>query len=383
MARRPFPWKAVLLVGVVVLLAVLIGGYQLAMRQLIHAYYENNYAPEAVDAKDLTQAPPAHRLADVPWLSEDLGVCQSVSLRMLAAQQGRLAPRSHVDFFMGFTWGATAIPRKTGFFPGQDPEPGFRTAAPYLGFTRRYLVTDSQDDFVRALKSQLARGRAVRVALDRASLLEQRGISPHSVVLVGYDEQGFEYYEPVCDDAKRCAPGEKPPGAAGLTVDTERFLMAVEAHALAFQYPWTYQLTVLEPLEGAPPDPAALLEAHGRALIGLKGPGPSTGSVAVRETAKALERHGDGVLSPELLAGVTVAAVVRRDDALALGALFPERPWLASAAEALDRAALHYGKAAHALETKSLEAAVQALLAAAAADQDAGAVLLAPRPDAG
>ena len=152
MSSRAFPWKMVLVGGAVALLVVAIGGYQYVIRSFIQAYYTSEYRPEALTAAELGQPPATHRLTDVPWLSETPALCQSISLRMLAAQQGRVESRPTIDFMMGFTWGATAIPRRTGFFPGQDPEVGFLRAAPYLGFTRRYLTTDnSRNSFILAL----------------------------------------------------------------------------------------------------------------------------------------------------------------------------------------------------------------------------------------
>lgn len=377
-----FPWKPVLAGVGVALVVALVVAYQLAIRSFIHAYYENEYRPAALTEAELGQPPPRARVSDVPWLSEAVGLCQSGSLRMLAAQQGRLMPRATLDFFMGFTWGATAIPRRTGFFPGQDPEVGFLRAAPYLGLHRRYLTTDSADDYVRALKTFLSKGRAVRVALDRSILLDQRGASPHSVVLVGYDETGFEYYEPTCDDAKRCEAQERPPGAAGLTMTTAQLLIAVESQALVFQYPWTYQLLVLEPGPSAT-DVASLLAANGRALVGLKSQGPSTGSVAVAETARAIARHGADVVTPQLLNGVRVAAQVRRENAETLSTLFANRPGLATAAEALDAAAKQYAEALKALEEKQLEAGTAALEEAAKLDAKAGTVMLELPPERG
>lgn len=287
MTKR-IPWRVVLLALGAALIVGLVVAYQLVMRSFIHAYYSSEYRPSPLTQAELGQPPPRARVTDVPWLSETVSLCQSGSLRMLAAQQGRVSTRPTLDFLMGATWGATAIPRRTGFFPGQDPEVGWLRAAPFLGLSRRYLTTDSADDFVRALKTFLAKGRAVRVALDRSILLERRGAAPHSVVLVGYDEAGFEYYEPTCDEAQRCEASERPPGAPGLTMTTAQLLIAVESQALVFQYPWTYQLLVLEPGPAAASDAASLLAVNGRALVGLKSQGPSTGSVAVSETARAI-----------------------------------------------------------------------------------------------
>lgn len=375
MAQRAFPWKVVLIAGSLGLLVALLAGYQHAVRTLVHGYYRSAWAPEPLGEADRGAPPPAHRLADVPWLSEPLALGHSASLRMLAAQQGRLEPRRAIDFLMGTTWGATPVAGTTGFVPGQDPEAGFLRGARYLGFTRRYLTTDDRDDFLLAVRTQLAKGRAVRVAVDRAALLEERGLVPHSLVLVGYDERGFEAYEPVCDTPKRCAPGDAAPGAPGLVIETGQLVMAVEALALALQVPWRYQLLVLEPLAGERPAPEELLALNGRALVGEAGPGPATGSFAVAGVARALERHGDGVLTPELLRGVRLAAVVREDDARTLSALFPGRADLAPAAERLSHAAKRYELAAKALEAKVLAEAVAALAEAAQADREAGELL--------
>lgn len=376
MSSRAFPWKVVLVGGAVALLVAAIGGYQYVIRSFIQAYYLSEYRPEALTAAELGEPPATHRLTDVPWLSETPALCQSISLRMLAAQQGRVEPRSTIDFMMGFTWGATAIPRRTGFFPGQDPEVGFLRAAPYLGFTRRYLTTDSADDFVRALKTFLSKGRAVRVAVDRSLLLEARGAVPHSVVLIGYDAEGFEYYEPTCEDAKRCAAMERAPGQPGLKVTTAQLLLATESQALVFQYPWKYQLLVLEPSSAPVPELSTLLAVNGRALMGMKTAGPSTGSVAVTDTASAIERHGKDVVTPELLRGVKVAALVRRDDSIALSSLFATRPELAPAAEALDEAGKAYARAVTAFEANEPEQGAQALKEAAAFDLKAGELMV-------
>lgn len=380
MSSRAFPWKVVLVGGAVVLLVAAIGGYQYVIRSFIQAYYTSEYRPEVLTAAELGQPPAAHRRTDVPWLSETAALGQSISLRMLAAQQGRLESRPTIDFLMGFTWGATAIPRRTGFFPGQDPEVGFLRAAPYLGFTRRYLTTDSADDFVRALKTFLSKGRAVRVAVDRSLLLEARGVVPHSVVLIGYDAEGFEYYEPTCDDPKRCAAMERAPGEPGLKVTTAQLLLATESQALVFQYPWKYQLLVLEPSSAPVPELSTLLAVNGRALMGMKTAGPSTGSVAVTDTASAIERHGKDVVTPELLRGVKVAALVRRDDSIALSSLFAARPELAPAAEALDEAGKAYARAVTAFEANEPEQGAQALKEAAAFDLKAGEVMLRVAP---
>jgi hypothetical protein len=374
MAERPFPWKWVLVVGS--LGVALIAGYLSAMRSRVQAYYQAEYQPAQLLASEVTDAPASFRLSDVPPYTEPLPLAASVTLRMLAAQQGRAGPRSTIDFWTGLTWGATPIPQRTGFFPGQDAEPGLRRGATALGFTLRYLTTDDRELFVRALKYFLSKGRAVRVAIDRAMLLEESGLMPHAVVLIGYDGSQLEYYEPWCDVPTHCALDE-PAGSPGRKVTVERLALACESLALAYQYPWKYQLTVLEPSSAQPPPLEQALQANARALVGRAGgDGPSTGAPLVESVAQAIDTHGEDVVSPELLRGVKTAALVRGDDAEALVHLFPGRAELATAAEALDLAATKYGEAAVALEGKRLEVGIGALRAAAAADARAGEALL-------
>ena len=132
MSQRAFPWKAIVIGGATLAVVGLIGGYLWGMRSVVQAYYLAEYAPQPLTEADLGQAPPTHRLADVVWSSEQQPLAFSHALLMQAAQQGRVEQRSSIDFFGGFTWGATAIPRRTGFFPGQDAEVATRRAATML-----------------------------------------------------------------------------------------------------------------------------------------------------------------------------------------------------------------------------------------------------------
>jgi uncharacterized protein YfaA (DUF2138 family) len=125
------------------------------------------------------------------------------------------------------------------------------------------------------------------------------------------------------------------------------------------------------------------LAVNGRALMGMKSAGPSTGSVAVTDTANAIERHGKDVVTPELLRGVKIAALVRRDDSSALSSLFAARPELAPAAEALDEAGKAYARAVTAFEANEPEQGAQALKEAAAFDLEAGKVMLRAGADGG
>jgi hypothetical protein len=165
---------------------------------------------------------------------------------------------------------------------------------------------------------------------------------------------------------------------AGRKVAAALLLEAEDRQALRFKYPWTYQLLVLEPA-GQAGELTSSLERNARALIGFKagGGGPATGSYVVADVAGVVSKSGRDGFSAPLQAACVLATQVRADDAAVLRTLFPGDDAVELAAKQLELAASAYGRAAKAFEKKDETFGLtDALLAAAAADQEAGAALL-------
>ena len=133
--------------------------------------------------------PPRHHLTDVPWLAHERAYCQSTSLQIFAEWRSCTQHRlDHVNWLMGFTYGAGHLKGTSIFLPYDDPESGLRFAAPGLGLTHRYFITDNETHYIDGIKAALVAGRPVRIMLDSATLKGRHDyFSPHSVVLVGYD----------------------------------------------------------------------------------------------------------------------------------------------------------------------------------------------------
>jgi hypothetical protein len=305
---------------------------------------------------------------------------------MLAAQFGKDEPRQKIDFLMGTTWGATPIPRQIGFVPGQDPELGFRSAAAALGLRRRYFVTDDAERYIRELKAQLSGGRAVRVAVNLVALEKRKQEEPiaHSIVLVGYDEASFEYYEPLCRHPSPCEPGTRPPGLAGQRVPTAQLLDAVDQQSIVYKYPWRYQLLVLEKAGEPVVNLEEVLLRNARALVGFKLDDFAAGADEVEDTSKAVSRAGREGFTKPLERAVRLAMLARRDDARMLAVLFPGDPRAEIAATHLERSAEAFAKALSMFEQKSnVLGLTDALTAASNADRAAGQALLLAVPDGG
>ena len=323
--------------GVLVLLVVggLIG-WRALMTYFQHRYFREAYAPIELTADGIGDYPAEHHLGDVPWFATEEAYCQSNSLQMIAAQKGIEEPRGYFDFLMGFTYGASEMPGRMGFFPGTDPETGFVVAAPYLGLVRRYYVTDDEALYLDALRYYLAQGYPVRVGLDAAVLYALEEQMVHSELLVGYDETGFYYYETVCMPEMGCEPCHLPPGEEGVRVSDQTLLEAVLGQAKVFSYPWHYSLTIFEegPLEE---NLGPIWARNGQALIGGAQYGPRQGADAVEGLAAGIEERGVKVDISEICFGLEAAVYIRRDNATYLREAFVDEPDIERAADLFDQ----------------------------------------------
>jgi hypothetical protein len=330
---------------VVILGAIGFLGWRLLTRSFVNRYYREAYAPIELRAGDLQAFPGEHHLNDVPWVSADVQTCQSISLQMIAAQHGIFAPRRHFDFLMAFTYGASEIPGTGEFFPaGADPEVGMREAAPYLGLSRLYYVTSDPALYLAGIRSRLARGYPVRVAVEMGALYGAPSSSPHSELLAGYDSDGFYYYETVCLSPATCQPGERPAGERGLYVSNERLLDSVARQAVQFQYPWRYSFAVFERGTQAT-DLRPVWARLAQTTLGGNRYGPRTGADVFDRAAVTIEKQGARYNLADFEVALAAAERFRHDNALCLREMFPGESDLARAASLFDQAASAYRRA--------------------------------------
>lgn len=328
--------------GVILLLAA--GGWlgwQALIRYFTRQYYRQAYEPIALAEEMIAALPAEHHLSDVPWSAASYPTCQSVSMQMIAAQQGVVQPHTHFDFLMGFTYGASELPG-VGLVPfGTDPETGMKVAAPYVGLARRYYVTDDAALYRRALRHFLAQGYPVRVALDMGALYGADEFIAHSEVLVGYDAAGLYYYETVCIPPAGCQPGERGPGDRGLFVSDELLLDAVRSQAKLLKYPWRYALAVFEPGPAAA-DLAPVWAQNSQALLGGNLYGPKTGAGAIEALAVRIERSGRRFDASTIEMGIESAVTTRANNAAYLRQAFAGDEEILHAAALFDQAAEAY-----------------------------------------
>jgi hypothetical protein len=311
------------------------------MKTMARWYYRNMYQPAALDPTDLSDYPPEHHLTTVPWISVRETLCQSTALQMIAAHHGIERPRRYFDFLMGFTYGASYRDEFGFITVGTDPETGMITAAPYLGLVRRYLFTDDVALYLRGLRSFVAQGFPIRVPLDMGALYGQPEPLPHNEVLVGYDGDGFYFYEPVSRPPAPSQPGHLPPGTQGLHVADKRLLQAVGSASRLFGYPWRYPLVIFEP-GPTHHDLGPVWRQDGQALVGGRRWGQRWGAAAIEHQAQEIERQGDRFDFTRVELGLELGAATRPDNATYLRETFGDRPDLQEAAGHFDEAAACY-----------------------------------------
>jgi hypothetical protein len=343
-------------------------------------YMQQTRQPIRLTSDAVGTFPTEHHLDDVPWIATREWFCQSNSLAMIAAQRGIDEPTEHFCFLTGFTYGASRQPDRWPFLPYADPEAGFGVAAPYLGLVRRYYVTDDPSLYLDAVRWYLSQGYAVRVALNGCMLPEMEPCADaHSEVLVGYDADGFFYYETVFE-SQHLSPGEE-----GIWVSERTLLDAVANWSGAFSTPWRYALTIFE-AGSKERDLNPVWARNGQLLAGGSRFGPRQGADAIEALAAQIEEYWaeldlTNTDFGSLRCGIEAAAYTRHSNAAYLRAVFSGERDVERAADLFDETAGLYADALAGLEDglagqSEAEEIANTLRGAAALEREIGQIFL-------
>jgi hypothetical protein len=300
----------------------------------------SDYHPVVLPEAPAAALAPRHHLTDVPWLAHERAYCQSTSLQIFAEWRSRAAHAlGHINWLMGFTYGAGHLKSTSIFLPYDDPEAGLRFAAPSLGLTHRYFVADDEARYVAGIKAALLAGRPVRIMLDSATLKGRDDyFSPHSVVLVGYDGDSAALYETRMPD-RRC-----PAGTPGLPTPFSVITTAARRVSQMFRYPWVFQFTCFDPSEPVPVSLAAVCTRNGHSLRGADTPHSATGAAALRSLRHHLATTAAATdpTRKDLEGFLEHGTYTRADNAAHLRDAWPAVPALQNVAGCLERASEGY-----------------------------------------
>ena len=333
------------------------------------------YDPISIEPASRLESPPDHHVAGVPWIAHARAYCQSTSLQMIAEWRSRRErPLGFYNWLMGFTYGAGHLRGSLIFLPYEDPEAGFRFAAPFLGLRHRYYVSDDAPAYVQAAKTSVAGGAPIRIMLDSATLKGRRDyFSPHSIVVVGYRGDDACVYETRTDD-------KREDGARGQEVPWSLILEASKRVSETYRYPWTFQFTRFDPIEPVPLDETRVWARNARSLLGADIGFAATGAAALRSLASELEREGGGPAGrwDDLKIFFDYGVYTRADNAAYLTVASAGRPQLQEAARCLTAASQSYAAMTQAIDAdgeSARPALIAELLRASAREAEAGCLL--------
>lgn len=192
---------------------------------------------------------------------------------------------------MGFTYGAyfhNYVGIKS-FLPATDPEIGLIQAEEYIGYRKKYYTTNDEELYQLTIKQRLSKNKPLRIAINSASMIDEDGFYPHSILLVGYDNDNIIYYETGGENrVLKNHEGEK--------LNWEKFLKSVVSISEGFNYPWKYQLTEFD--KGAftgslkTYTDSSLLEVNGYSLKGNNYEPVAIGAKAFESLANYITKNG-------------------------------------------------------------------------------------------
>lgn len=240
-------------------------------------YYKSAYAPVEIDASSIENFPKSHRIKGIPWISYKKSYCQSAALQMIARKNGIKESVGYFNFLMGFTYGAFFRTDMNIFSPYTDPVLGFKEASPYLGLKMKCLTTNDQNLFLNAVRFYISREHPVVIELNAARLWKEKDIIPHTELLIGYDENGFEYFETGRENRFEIQ-------GKGLKIDDQSFIDAVASLSKEFMTPWKFSLIIFEK-DKKEENLKKIWLRNGNFLVGNKIGPLTSGSQSIRQFA--------------------------------------------------------------------------------------------------
>ena len=334
-----------------------------------HKYYNSTYEPEEISNDAVKSYPPHHRINGIPWISYRKLYSQPALLQMVARKHGIREDLGYFNFLIGFTYGAIYRNGMDVFSPYTDYASGFKEAAPYLGLKMRCLTTNDSNVFLKTVRSYISRGYPVAVELDAAKLWKEGEISPRIELLIGYDKDGFEYFEPGKENRFKA-------WSRGLRVSDVVLSEAVISMTDNFLIPWKFAFIVFEKA-AKKDDIKEVWSKNGNALVGKKVGPLAYGSLAISQFARRFK----GTRKIKDIKLMEAAAYTRIDNAKFLRSYFPHDKEIKKAASLFAEAGSRYKKILNMVE-KGVENKQQAtevsdlLINAASLEKEAGEIFL-------
>ncbi|MBC8213609.1 MAG: hypothetical protein ISR90_01910 [Candidatus Marinimicrobia bacterium] len=303
-------------------------------------YFNDNYKPterEIIGKK----YPETYQVKDFRHISYSNAYCSSASLEMYNETINIENKSIHYyNWLMGFSYGAFFRGSIYSFIPYTDPEPGMDFASPFLGLNRNYYICNDSIDYVKHLKELISNNHSVRVAVNAAIIRinDKKQFWPHSIILTGYDESNFVFYETGHIDKDTI-------NSEGELIDNNILVEAVYDMDKRFGCPWKYNFTTFEKTDKIN-DEKEVWERNGKLLIGRKIPMTPIweGSAAINALSVRIKENGISDSEKKALKNwIETAEYTRKDNSTFILQNFNPKSLIESS-EYLEKSSINYKK---------------------------------------
>jgi len=330
----------ILLIALSVFIGFIIYVNPIIKKYYMGKYYRENYKSEDMQTQTIGSYPSSFRINDIPHISNKKAYCQPTALQMISEKYGIREDIGYFNFLMGFSYGSFYRSDFEIFSFFEDPVQGFRSACPYLGLKMKCLTANDSAAFLNSARFYLSKGLPVIVELDAGTLWGETVFLPHSEVLIGYNEKGFEYFETGKEDSYKAA-------AMGIMLEDDVLVRSVARFTKEFMNPWKFMILVFEKSGKKTADLKEAWRKNGNLLIGKKGWLAASGSCAIELFAqkfkKSIKVRDISMLEPSVY--------TRADNALFLQKYFKRDKEAAPAAKSLAEASGLYRQVIELIKT--------------------------------
>lgn len=267
------------IITIIVIIVLVLFLYSLIFNFYQKKYYEQAYKSKVIKSNKISKYPEKFIINGINNVSSEKQYQEAAALKMindLVYEEEKLSI-NNINFFMGYTYGTSFNLLSKSFIPFSEPIEGARIAAPFMGFNMDYYTTYSVKLFFNAAKYYISCGYPVLVQLNMTTLYNKKGFYPHSELLVGYNKNGFYYYETIGKENK-----DKK------YVENQKFISAVYKLNATFKKPWRYGFSLFTVKEKNK-QINDLLKKNGISLIGEKKDQITSGAQALVEFAKYIK----------------------------------------------------------------------------------------------
>ncbi|MCB2339256.1 BtrH N-terminal domain-containing protein [Clostridium estertheticum] len=264
---------------IVVVIALIIYLYFIIFNFYQQKYYNQAYSPKLIRSSEILKYPEKYSMDGFVSVSSQKQYQEAAALKMIndKINTNQNISINNINFLMGYTYGASFNNVNKSFLPFLEPISCAKISAPFLGLNMDYRTSNSPKIFVDAVKYYISEGYPVLAQVDMGTLLGRTGFYSISELIVGYNKNGFYYYETlgINNEKKKY-------------VSNKQLIAATNKLNTKFKKPWKYGFCIFKASEEKE-QIKNIIKINGENLIGETSNSTASGAQAIAAFANHIK----------------------------------------------------------------------------------------------